>query len=138
MELPRTFEGKKRFFFTTTQPSLPKEGFNHSPKPSPIFGKGLSCRRAETALLQGFGMAHKLTPLRGEPWVLLLGEPWILLFSFSRVGHGLVYLSVGLAEGVDDELYLIGHIGVGVGRGAEGKEFVTEPWLAIDIEVEVF
>ena len=53
------------------------------------------------------------------------------------MSHGLVYLSVGLSEGVDDELYLVGHVGVGIGRGAEGEELVTEAGLAIDVEVEV-
>ena len=55
----------------------------------PYMGR-LNCRWA-AALLQGFGMAHKLTPLRGEPWIfywlrqilsgnhklLFQGETWI-------------------------------------------------------------
>ena len=38
---------------------------------------------------------------------------------------------------MDNELYLVRHIGVGAGWGAEGEELVTETWLAIDVEVEV-
>ena len=65
--------------------------------------------------------------LLGEPWIFLRGNEWLL-----------IDFAIGLSESMDNELYFVRHIGVGIGWGAEGKEFVTEAGLAIDIEVEVF
>ena len=79
-------------------------------------------------------------------WLTSLRPYGVSHECFYWVSHGfflrgnewlLIDFAIGLSESMDDELYLIGHVGVGAGRGAEGKEFVTETWLAIDVEVEV-